>query len=39
MAVALAAAAVIFYFVSLRKIAARFTEKREQLMAVVEGRA
>jgi len=39
MAVALAAAAVIFYFVSLRKIAARFMERREQLMALVEGRA
>jgi len=39
MAAALAAAAITFYFVSLRALEAQFNGRREHLMAVVEGRA
>jgi hypothetical protein len=38
-AMAVAAAAVAFYFISLRMTGALFTGRRERLMAVVEGRA
>jgi hypothetical protein len=39
MAAALAVAAILFYFVSLRAVESQFPGRREQLMAVVEGRA
>jgi len=38
-AVAMAPAAAIFYFVSLRNAAAVFRSRREQILAVIEGRA
>jgi hypothetical protein len=39
MAAALAAAAIAFYFISLHRVASDLPQKRERMMAIVEGRA